>query len=1046
MGDGSGSSTVIPLADLNSAKSITPKAECVCVGDNRPDLGTVVRPADYGKQCAAHDAEQCGEWFGTQPGVGDYCCSAWCYVDPEKCAGSDGVFSSSVIPGAMFSYAVCQTTGQLAAADKETCLNKYGPDACYCTGNSLALNAPESQDLQNAEGMLMNLKGGLATDSTPGYGTKCYPWDKDTCSQYYPNEGDNKWDTWCCRSWCYVNPSCPTASRSWLVNETTHLYFAWDACADDPKDIETCPYQRSDDDLTGCECLGSWPEAKYYNNTAVRPSFAVDEYYGSQCGAWDRFSCEKNYGFGGTDDWCCADWCWVSPQCKSARASRFFQDRYFSYDACQATDALKAANAEQRLTCQFGPGRYGKCECLGNDPRGWHPDNQGPTEANKTKWGWISDFRDEYGWDCFPWDDATCDEKWGRRPLPALKAENAVYDHTAKTLTFSTTEAHGEIFNTTDPNITITFTGLSDTRLLDGGFPVKAITETSFVITVELSAGAVVNMTGGSAAVELPLPEWCCNDWCFVSPDCPSAKPSDYWDGLWWSDHQLACGREGEVKMIERYSATQAKVTLAANHSMLPADAVNLTGIQGDGWAVANTEVVLKAFAEGTADQFLVDVVVPSTPATIPPHGAVFELTQTFTQTTCDATEQRMLEEVKPPPASEFSRRRGASRRTPATTTTTTARRRAPVARRRAPETRRRAPDVRRRAPVTPAPTTTRRRSAPTQIEQSTAVTSRRRRTVVVVARRRRTTTVTTPSAPVRRRSIDTVPPTSWESSRRRRSFVQNSQPYYGSTGHEVGVGPGKYQQYYSGLPYPQPYGYSGYHSQRPQVSTSMAFGGGAVAGAALGYYMGTDRRRRWTRRRCVGSRRRFGEVFGEENGPFGYGNEDQTCEDEASNPYDDFCVCAQGGNPPPQCTLEPMPCDAAMKKYGTSVQSAESCGVVGCRIAPTVSFSRDDLLAYNFMITKDTVFPLNLTITAIANPDLLSKTGGQSTCPSEPVVIAGQWIEAQSNFQEMLFVQLTSLVDLDSAAGGALVNFARPACSFFPFLATLAAVMFLAR
>mmetsp|Transcript_9397 Transcript_9397/g.20589 ORF Transcript_9397/g.20589 Transcript_9397/m.20589 type:complete len:1235 (-) Transcript_9397:126-3830(-) len=1021
------SPAVIALADLLANKTSAKESvkECQCVGTSRLPLpeGTV-RPADYGQQCKTHDSENCGQWYGTDPGVGSYCCDAWCYVDLTTCEGAAGVFESTTLPGAYFSYLVCSENvpaSELPAAEKTTCLAKYGPDACYCIGDSSALNLDSSKSIQQTRaGLLQLLPGGTADTTPPGYGTSCLAWDQNNCSDYYPNEGSTRWDTWCCRNWCYVNPSCPTAERSWLVNSTTPLFFSWDACADDSAKIETCPYQRTSTNTTGCECLGPMDDAAKYNDTDLAVRYDINEHYGSKCSNWDKFTCEANFGKAVAGDWCCADWCWVNgATCASARKSKYFHDRFFSYDTCTATAENKARVDKNRANCQFGPGRLGQCECLaGDNPgQGWRDDNTNITAADKAEHGWIEKMGNEYGWDCFAWDDEKCEENWGRRKLGDLVAETLTYDSTAKSLTFQITAAHSEPWEAGWKNVTVTFQGLAEAKLVGKAFVVTAATSTSFTITTDnedMEGVTTVDTTGGSIFVELALPRWCCNDWCWVSKNCSVAKESSYWAGLYWADDLLACGREGRVLGMEKFNATWSQVTLSSNHGMFPADAVTISGVEGTGWTAANTEIVLGPMVTDSQVTFQVEVAPQETAAVMPVTGAEFALTQTFTQTTCPipdpdaatATRRLEAEDVDEEDeeavqhdrelAQDFSRRRGGSRRSSSFSSSS----------------RRRAPDVRRRAPA-PAPDPRRRRtptsssgssSQPTQISGSTASSTVRRRAGVVEARRRRTTVVDTGR---RRSASQEYRAPNFAATQRRR---MNSNPYYSSNGYEVGYPPGRYQTYYGGAPMVQPYGYSGYQTQSSGTSTAMAFAGGAVAGGAMGYYMGSDRRRRWTRRRCFGSRRRLSEIFGSEQGGEGYGSEAMECADDTANPYDDFCVCAQGGSPPPECTTQPMPCKEAMDKYG-SVKSADACGVTGCKMSLPADFSRDGLLAYNFLITNDTLFPLKLTLHEITNTKLLLE--GVDECPKESEVLEGKWTTVPSQFKQKLFVQLSALQEV---------------------------------
>mmetsp|Transcript_4600 Transcript_4600/g.10091 ORF Transcript_4600/g.10091 Transcript_4600/m.10091 type:complete len:304 (-) Transcript_4600:32-943(-) len=59
---------------------------CACTGENA-GVDATKYGADYGTSCAAHEKEQCAEWWGAEK-TGEWCCQEWCYVS-ENCAGAE---------------------------------------------------------------------------------------------------------------------------------------------------------------------------------------------------------------------------------------------------------------------------------------------------------------------------------------------------------------------------------------------------------------------------------------------------------------------------------------------------------------------------------------------------------------------------------------------------------------------------------------------------------------------------------------------------------------------------------------------------------------------------------------------------------------------------------------------------------------------------------------------------------------------------------------------------------------------------------------------
>ena len=100
----------------------------------------------------------------------------------------------------------------------------------------------------------MNTKALGILGFSKDYGTSCSNWDQDSCESW-KERGDGwalklglpglklgfppKLGLWCCKDWCYVDPSCPSATKS-LLKEG--LYFSYYACPDEHSNILHCPW------------------------------------------------------------------------------------------------------------------------------------------------------------------------------------------------------------------------------------------------------------------------------------------------------------------------------------------------------------------------------------------------------------------------------------------------------------------------------------------------------------------------------------------------------------------------------------------------------------------------------------------------------------------------------------------------------------------------------------------------------------------------------------------------------------------------------------
>jgi len=220
-----------------------PKSEpCHCVGlpDTLLSNETARKglPKSYGGECAAHDltTKSCEGQFKPE-----WCYESWCYVNPS-CDVSDKketFYFAESGEELFYSYGHCGGLDSFAAEacsehDAETC-ESFSSNCvfniasgacqnklCQCTGDNLGINTTRL---------------GFSKD----YGESCSNWDQASCESW-KDEGDGyELGLWCCKDWCYVDPSCPSATASSLKEGLAYSYVA---CPDDAQDLLQCPWKE----------------------------------------------------------------------------------------------------------------------------------------------------------------------------------------------------------------------------------------------------------------------------------------------------------------------------------------------------------------------------------------------------------------------------------------------------------------------------------------------------------------------------------------------------------------------------------------------------------------------------------------------------------------------------------------------------------------------------------------------------------------------------------------------------------------------------------
>jgi len=199
------------------------------------------------------------------------------------------------------------------------------------------------------------------------YGTSCSLWDQLPGTYFFNSTCGNKsvslcTQSWCQGTWCFVDPSCPSAkkvSSAWAVEGTT-TYFSYEACGsvDCWMGTKGCPYDpegHCPSDACACKYQGGQiPSDWYVGGTGA--SMSMMPYYGTSCSKWDLMpgtpfydsSCDATAGKDlCKNSWCVAAWCFVDAACHSAVSthkppgwSNLAKNItvYFSYTTCGATD------------------------------------------------------------------------------------------------------------------------------------------------------------------------------------------------------------------------------------------------------------------------------------------------------------------------------------------------------------------------------------------------------------------------------------------------------------------------------------------------------------------------------------------------------------------------------------------------------------------------------------------------------------------------------------------------------------------------------------
>jgi hypothetical protein len=232
-------------SDATTAKeeSSSKEPNCGCVGLPASLVGNATArkgyAATYGESCAAHDltTDACEGKY--KPA---YCYEEWCYVDPscDVADKKETFFFPGVEGGLFYSYQKC---GGLDAYAAEACGQQKDEASCHSFSSNCAFNE-HAGACQNKLCQCTGDNLGINTSKygfTESYGESCKAWDQGSCEGWKEKDASFELGLWCCKDWCYVDPSCPSAEKSSLKEGLSYSYFA---CPDDADELLQCKWSE----------------------------------------------------------------------------------------------------------------------------------------------------------------------------------------------------------------------------------------------------------------------------------------------------------------------------------------------------------------------------------------------------------------------------------------------------------------------------------------------------------------------------------------------------------------------------------------------------------------------------------------------------------------------------------------------------------------------------------------------------------------------------------------------------------------------------------
>lgn len=191
----------------------------------------------YGRECKTHDLDLPGCDGEYKPA---YCFESWCYVE-DGCDAKDVKKSFFFGKRAELFYSY-QNCGGIDAFAAEACAGQSQKD-CSAFSDNCAWNAP-SGSCQNKLCQCTGRNNDMdetALGFLDGYGESCKAWDSQTCEEWKEKGDGYNLGMWCCKDWCYVDESCPSAEAS---SAGEGLFYSYFACPDNADKLAQCPWKE----------------------------------------------------------------------------------------------------------------------------------------------------------------------------------------------------------------------------------------------------------------------------------------------------------------------------------------------------------------------------------------------------------------------------------------------------------------------------------------------------------------------------------------------------------------------------------------------------------------------------------------------------------------------------------------------------------------------------------------------------------------------------------------------------------------------------------
>lgn len=367
----------------------------------------------------------------------------------------------------------------------------------------------------------------------------------------FTTSNTNAWGFWKMELDCWTLATAPTG-------EAAYSYPSEDACFKDEPNEECNWWLDSGSDSTvfeevyvdfvakgvveGADCTipGAEPPPPQPScecTGVVVPSDIMDaadlaDTYGSSCKAWDSMHCSTFWptSITGDDSWCCANWCYVDPNCATAEPSwTGLENLAFSYAACEDDEKLMA-------DCNWAGGELSSCA----------PTGEARTDAA------AGELAGSYGSSCKAWDSMDCGELWDEDALWCCES----WAYVSAACPYG---QPGWVEDVSDsmwwsPNNMVC---PDNPALMDncpwGGYGDMNPCAPTGQARQDEAVGSLAGAYGSSCKAWDSIncyefwaedAQWCCESWAYVDAACPYGLPGwveDVSDAMWWSQNNKVC-------------------------------------------------------------------------------------------------------------------------------------------------------------------------------------------------------------------------------------------------------------------------------------------------------------------------------------------------------------------------------------------------------------------------------------------------------------------------------------------------------------------------